>query len=290
MSRSAVRIGGVLAAAAMLATVGWMGVAAAQDGPPPPPGDVRGAVDDLNLSADQRAEVDPLVADLQRQQRQARDAFLQKAKPILSADQYQRLAAELAHDGPRGERHDDSDAEAKPATPVAPLPPLAAGERRVAVTFTGGHDTDGRDGGRPVTLVAAGMGVPADVFRQTFTHVHPAGPDRGGPTDAEARQNKRALLDGLSKYGVTDDRINAVSNYYRYVRSHGEMWRHRDATASAVVRDGRVVRFDVTDAGAGYTTPPKVSVDGVPNVTATVTLSFGTDLPTNGSIQQIVIR
>src|SRR4051794_9854824 len=40
----------------------------------------------------------------------------------------------------------------------------AAAEVTVPVTFSGGHETDRRDGGRPVALVAAGLGVPADVF------------------------------------------------------------------------------------------------------------------------------
>jgi hypothetical protein len=176
-----------------------------------------------------------------------------------------------------------------PGPTTRPLPPLAAGERRVSVTFADGHDTDGRDHGRPVVLIAAALAVPADVFRETFTHVHPAGPGQGGPTDAEARANKAALMAGLSKYGVTDARLNAVSNYYRYVRGRHGLWRHREAMAFAVVRNGTVVRFDIADAGAGYTTPPAVTVDGFPDLSVTAALSFGTDLATNGSIDQLAI-
>ncbi len=174
-----------------------------------------------------------------------------------------------------------------PAT--RPLSPLAAGERRVAVTFDGGHDTDARDGGRPVALVAAALGVPAGVFRDTFTHVHPAAPGAGGPTTAEARQNKAALLAGLSEYGVTNDRLDAVSDHYRYRRDRGELWRHRPAVAYAVMRDGAVVRFDVVDGGAGYTTPPTATVDGRPDVAVTATLAFGTDLQTNGSVASLAV-
>ncbi len=255
--------------------------------PPPRPGDVHEMIDDLGLSADQRATVDPLVTDLLRQQRLARDAFLKKVRPTLSAEQYQQLYAALTHDGPP--HHDGDDrSETSPATwPAVPLAPLAAGERRVAVTFTGGHDTDRRDGGRPVRLVAAGLGVTPEVFRETFTHVHPAGPGSGGPTDAEARQNKAALMAGLSPYGVTDDQINTVSNYYRYIRSRDGLWRHRDATASAIVSGGMVVRFELADPGAGYTTVPIATVEGMPEVAVTATLVFGKDLATNGSIARL---
>lgn len=176
------------------------------------------------------------------------------------------------------------------APTTRPLPPLAAGERRAAVRFDGGHDTDGGDRGRPVVLVAAALDVPADAFRRTFSHVHPAGPGSGGPTDAEARQNKADLLAGLSPYGVTDERLNAVSDYYRYRRGRDQLWRHRAAVAYAVVRaDGTVARFDVADAGAGYTTPPVATIDGLPDATVAVTLAFGTTLPANGSIRSLAV-
>ena len=178
---------------------------------------------------------------------------------------------------------------ARPPATTRPAVQLKPGERAVAVTFAGGHDTDRRDGGRPVVLVAAGLNVPADAFRETFTHVRPAGEGSGGPTADEARRNKAALLAGLSKYGVTNDRLDEVSNYYRYQRGRDHVWRHRDATAVAVVAAGRVTGFQVTDGGAGYTTPPAVTVDGWPDLAVQVTLSFGTDLPTNGSVTAIAL-
>src|ERR1700761_9224328 len=91
------------------------------------------------------------------------------------------------------------------------LPGHAEDVTQVPLVFSEGHATDGRDHGRPVILIANALKVPPDVFRETFTHVHPAGPGSNGPTDAEARQNKTALMAGLSPYGVTDDRLNAVS-------------------------------------------------------------------------------
>src|SRR5947209_5523361 len=52
--------------------------------------------------------------------------------------------------------------------------PAPAGETRIPVTFAGGHETDPRDRGRPVVLIAAALGVPADVFRAAFRNVTPA--------------------------------------------------------------------------------------------------------------------
>src|SRR6059058_3191920 len=80
----------------------------------------------------------------------------------------------------------------------------APGDRQVPVTFTGGFDTDPRDHGRPVILVASALGVTADVFRDALSHVTPAADGRA-PEPEQVRKNKRALLDALSKYGVTND-------------------------------------------------------------------------------------
>jgi hypothetical protein len=173
---------------------------------------------------------------------------------------------------------------------IAPADDAPAGDGaiKVKLVFQGGHDTDPRDRGRPVTLVAAGLGVPAPVFREAFTHVHPAGPGQQ-PQDAQVRQNKQALMQRLAPYGVTDDRLNEVSNYYRYRRQNGEMWRHVDATGYALVRGGKIIGFTITNPGVGYTTPPVVSVPGVAlTVYPLATLAFGTNLATNGSISNIV--
>jgi hypothetical protein len=158
----------------------------------------------------------------------------------------------------------------------------------VPVVFSDGHDTDPRDRGRPVILIAAALNVPADVFREAFTHVHPAGPGQS-PQEAQVRANKAALMAALGPLGVTDDRLNEVSNYYRYSRSRGEMWRNRPAAAYAVVKDGVITAFVVTDGGAGYSSPPTVTVPGVKDVPAKVQLSYGTDFDKNGSVTAIVV-
>jgi hypothetical protein len=155
-----------------------------------------------------------------------------------------------------------------------------------AVTFSGGYETEGRDRGRPVILIAAALNVPADVFRETFTHVKPAGPGQE-PQEAQVRLNKQALMAGLSPYGVTDDRLNEVSNYYRYNRSKGEMWRTTPATAYATIQNGVVTGFIVTNPGSGYSSPPSVSIPGMPGLKVTVTLSYDTDFKKNGAIKEI---
>ncbi|HZZ43106.1 MAG TPA: hypothetical protein VFE58_09220 [Tepidisphaeraceae bacterium] len=163
---------------------------------------------------------------------------------------------------------------------------LKDGETKVAVTLSGGHDTEGKDRGRPVVLVAAGLGVPAEVFREAFTHVKPAGPGQQ-PDPDQVRQNKKALMDRLAKYGVTNDRLDEVSNYYRYRRESGKLWRNEPAKAYAVVKDGVITRFVIDAAGAGYSSAPTVTVEGMPDIKATAAVSYGKDLKTNGSVSAI---
>jgi len=174
---------------------------------------------------------------------------------------------------------------AGPLTNAAPAAPLPENVARVPVVFSGGHDTDPRDGGRPVVLIAAALGVSSDVFRDAFRQVHPADPNVG-PTGDEARQNKAALLGALGKYGITNDRLDQVSDYYRYVRARHEVWRTRPAVANALVKDGAVIGFEVVSGGSGYSSPPTVSVPGH-QVAVGVTLAFGRELPTNGAVTAV---
>jgi hypothetical protein len=166
--------------------------------------------------------------------------------------------------------------------------PSDPGVTQVPVTFSNGHDTDPRDHGRPVVLIGNALKVTPEVFRQAFSGVHPAQRD-GGPTDAEARANKRVLMDALSPYGVTDDRLNQVSNYYRYRRDKGQMWPTVPATGYATVKDGVVTGFVVTNPGSGYSSPPDIAVQGMPDVHATATLSFDTDFSKNGAVKEITL-
>src|SRR3954468_3700422 len=99
---------------------------------------------------------------------------------------------------------------------------IRAAETKVPVTFSGGHETDPRDHGRPVVLIAAALKVRPEVFRQAFSGVTPARGRR--PTGDEQRRNKDALLKVLAPYHVSNERLDEVSDYYRYRPEKGELW------------------------------------------------------------------
>ncbi len=163
-----------------------------------------------------------------------------------------------------------------------------AGEAELPVTFGGGHGTDPRDGGRPVVLVAAALGVTPEVFREAFRGVTPA--RDGRPSPEEARRNKAALMKVLQPYGVTNERLDEVSDYYRYRPQRGELWKTTPAKAYAVVEGGKVRRVVVTDPGSGYSTPPAATVRGLEGVRLKVTLRFGKDLGKNGSVGTVEVE
>jgi hypothetical protein len=162
-----------------------------------------------------------------------------------------------------------------------------ATETKIPVTFSGGHETDPKDHGRPVVLVAAGLGVKPEVFRKAFSGVKPA---RGrGPTGEEARRNKDALMKVLGPYKITNERLDEVSNYYRYRPQEGEMWPTKPAKAYAVVEDGKIKKVVVTEPGAGYSSPPKATVKGFEKVQLETKVTFVTDLKKNGGIESIEV-
>lgn len=148
-----------------------------------------------------------------------------------------------------------------------------------------GYQTDPRDGGRPVGLIASALEVDEQIFRIAFSEVRPA---RGGPpSEATKRANKKILMDALSPHGVTDERLNEVSNFYRYRPEAGEMWTHRAAKINAVIENGQVTDFVVEDPGFGYLCEPKVSVVGYPEVQVQVSIAFDRDLHRNGRIESL---
>jgi hypothetical protein len=164
----------------------------------------------------------------------------------------------------------------------------ATKEQQVPVTFTGGFETDRRDGGRPVVLIAAALAVKPEVFREAFSGVTPA---RGGAPEAgQVQRNKQALMKVLGPLGVTNDRLDEVSNFYRYRPQEGELWKHRPAMAYAKVKDGVITALVIADAGYGYSSTPKVSVDGMPGASLVATVAFGTDLQKNGSVASLALK
>lgn len=160
------------------------------------------------------------------------------------------------------------------------------GEEKARLVVQGGHDTDPRDRGRPVALVAGGLGVPPEVFRDAFSRVRPA-PAGTAPSGERVRQNKEVLLGALAPYGVTNDRLDRVSDHYRYVPGRGKLWTVRAAAGHAVLKDGVVTSVVITDPGAGYNSPPTVSVAGHPGITLRAEIAFSRDLGKNGSIASV---
>ena len=185
------------------------------------------------------------------------------------------------------------------ASAVFAVPVIALGDSGAAETaaaqgkvmtlrIAGGHATDPRDDGRPVVLVAAALGVPTEVFRTAFSSVTPAAAG-AEPDPAQVQRNKAALLAVLAPYGVTNERLDAVSNHYRYQGGAGELWAHQAATARAVVRGGKVVSVKLLGGGAGYSSTPKVTVPGVPGAVVTAVVGYGTDLSRNGEVTTLKV-
>ena len=159
---------------------------------------------------------------------------------------------------------------------------------RVPVVFSGGHETDPRDHGRPVVLIAGALGVPPEVFRDAFSRVHPANPEKG-PVPAEAQANKAALLATLRKYGVTNERLDQVSDYYRYVSIRNELWPTQPAIAYALMEKGKIVGYEIVNGGSGYSSTPIVSIPGF-SISAQAELAYGKSFEKNGSVRSISNR
>jgi hypothetical protein len=161
-------------------------------------------------------------------------------------------------------------------------------EKELPLEFSGGYEIGKNDFGRPVVLIAAALGVKPDEFRKAFSGVTPA---KGGPpSKEEARKNKEALMKVLGPLGVTNERLDEVSDYYRFQPQKGERWKHTPAKGYAVVEDGKVKKIVVTEAGSGYCSPPTVRIKGLDGVALEVTLHFDKDFKKNGSIKSIAVR
>ncbi|MBB6734698.1 hypothetical protein [Cohnella zeiphila] len=161
----------------------------------------------------------------------------------------------------------------------------------VSVTVSGGYETDPQDHGRPVVLIAAALGVPTEVFREAFSGVTPAELSSGGPTALEAQSNKAALLKVLAPYGITNDRLDEVSNYYRYNGQQSQTWKIVPAVATAIVKNGVVTGIAITNPGSGYSSAPTITIKS-PNgtTTAKATVSYSKDFALNGSISSITLK
>ncbi len=160
---------------------------------------------------------------------------------------------------------------------------------KISLSINGGYDTDPRDHGRPVVLIAAALNVSPEVFREAFSHVTPA-PAGQEPDPAQVQLNKEALLKVLSPYGVTNDRLDEVSNYYRYNGSTGETWTRTPAKLAVIVTDGKLTGIKIINGGSGYSSTPTITITGAEGAAATAVVSYGTDFDTNGSITAITLN
>lgn len=101
--------------------------------------------------------------------------------------------------------------KARPSPSATQVPAQAPGQVPSSVPGCVNLTTDM---GRPVCEIARDLGVPAEVFREAFTHVTPAA--KGAePSDAQREANRQALLSRLSQYGVTPALLDQVSDRYR---------------------------------------------------------------------------
>ena len=94
-------------------------------------------------------------------------------------------------------------------------------------------------------------------------------------------------MNGLSKYGVTNDRLDEVSNYYRFRPQAGELWPTRPAKGYALIEDGKIKKLVIANPGAGYNTPPEVTLPDFPTLHVRATLSFNKDLKKNGGVATV---
>ncbi|NQU36987.1 MAG: hypothetical protein HQ526_05240 [Actinobacteria bacterium] len=175
----------------------------------------------------------------------------------------------------------------KSATAVSASTPTIRKLRKTKrVKIAGGHRTDSRDNGRPVKLIAAALNVPTAVFRDAFARVTPTA-DGSDPDSSQAQANKEILLQTLAPYGVTNARLDEVSNYYRYFGASGVKWQQTKAKARAKVRRGKIVGFTIQRAGAGYSSNPRIKVAGFPKLKVKAKVAYGTDLATNGRVVRL---
>jgi hypothetical protein len=161
--------------------------------------------------------------------------------------------------------------------------------KEVKATITGGYETDPRDGGRPVVLIASMLSVEDQVFRDAFSRVTPA--QGGEPTQEQVQKNKQALLDALSPYGVSNDELDTVSNYYRYRPQNGEVWQHNAASVYATVEKGKVTGFVIKNHGSGYASPPTITVEvNGKTYTGIAKLEYTQSFTTNGRIVSVKLK
>ena len=139
-----------------------------------------------------------------------------------------------------------------------------------------------------MVLIAAALKVPTEVFRKAFSGVTPAA---GGqePEAGQVHRNKETLLcvPAPTASPTTNlTRSPTITDTAAAKERCGEM---SPAAATAIIHDGVVTGFTITNAGSANSSPPGISIAGMDDPNAKVKLHFGTDFRTNGSIQEITL-
>ncbi len=93
----------------------------------------------------------------------------------------------------------------------------------------------------------------------------------------------------LGPYKVTNERLDDVSDYYRYRPQKGELWPTTPAKAYAVVDDGKIKKIVVTQPGSGYSSPPTAVVKGFEKIRLAAKVKYETDLKKNGGVESVEV-
>lgn len=157
-------------------------------------------------------------------------------------------------------------------------------EQLVPAIVSNGFETDRRDMGRPVWLIAGALGVDPQIFRNAFSGVRPARGEE--PSPDRVHQNKDALLRILRPYGITNDRLDEVSDFYRYQPGTDRLWTHSPAVIEAIVVNGAVKKFRIVKHGNGYNSSPTVTVPGIKGHFLALT-SNARSFETNGAVTSV---
>jgi len=156
------------------------------------------------------------------------------------------------------------------------------------ITISGGHETDDIDAGRPVFLIGSMLGITGEQFRDAFSYVTPE--ENGHLNDETAQANKVKLLAQLEPYGITNDEINSVTDYYRYYPGDINIWPYAHVVLDATISNGTVTSFKVISGGHGYTSNVTIVVDGYGNIPVNAIISYTDSFETNGAIDTITVN
>ena len=94
----------------------------------------------------------------------------------------------------------------------------------------------------------------------------------------------------LGPHGVTNERLDEVSDYYRFRPQEDELWPVKAAKAEAIVEDGQIKRIVITEPGHGYSTPPRAMVKGFAAAKLRVDLAFSKAFKKNGAVKAIELE